>query len=707
MIKLRIPRLAAVAVLTALATQARADVYSEDFEVDPGGSVGSAVVTGGQLQLSTNTNDNNGAFHIPAIPNSSQGFIATFDVTIIDDNDPNPPADGFAFSYGAIPAGTLSAQAEEGWPTITPVISFEVDTWQNGDAEVGLNVSVNNVDLPNGFINGNILDDGTAAAPSTVEGTVTVSFYPGAGASFTTTGFVTNANFVNLPTPLSFSADDNFTFAFGARTGGANQEVLIDNLVITTGAADTDGDGLPDEYELANMLDPNDNGLDPNNNGEVGNPDNGADGDPDMDNLTNIREFMNFTNPQIDDTDDDMLLDGEEVDGLAGMRPPTNPLLADTDADGLDDLVESNSGVFVSAADPGTDPTNVDTDGDDSPDRREILKGTNPLDGDDVPPGSPAGQYVQDFDGFPVGYGGMLLFDGSDIQSTDGIAGVQADALRLTQDTFGGTRSSFRIPAIEGSSTGWTATFDLTLEDAVGNGAPADGFSFNYGAIPAFNPMNANVANADAHGQAEEGWGGIEHISFEIDTWEVGTDEVGYNIAGNVGGVQSNPDFAFMNTDVIADGESIVSPVTFSWSPESGASFLIETIGDIFTNVAIPGFVGDDSYVFAFGARTGGATQTVLIDNLVITTGSGDTRPFVIVDINYEPALGEATIAWNSIPGHFYSIDFSNDLEGTPPPAWEEIAEFIEAVSDTTTFTESGIPAGATSRYYRVRDVTQ
>jgi hypothetical protein len=38
------------------------------------------------------------------------------------------------------------------------------------------------------------------------------------------------------------------------------------------------------------------------------------------------------------------------------------------------------------------------------------------------------------------------------------------------------------------------------------------------------------------------------------------------------------------------------------------------------SNVAIPGFSGNDAFVFAFAARTGFADNTVLIDNLVITT---------------------------------------------------------------------------------------
>ena len=80
---------------------------------------------------------------------------------------------------------------------------------------------------------------------------------------------------------------------------------------------DTDGDGLPDSWEIANMLDPDDNGLNPNNNGVPGDPENGAAGNPDADGLSNIEEFDRSTNPRDGDTDGDMLAD--EVEDETGI----------------------------------------------------------------------------------------------------------------------------------------------------------------------------------------------------------------------------------------------------------------------------------------------------------------------------------------------------------------------------------------------------
>ena len=92
---------------------------------------------------------------------------------------------------------------------------------------------------------------------------------------------------------------------------------------------DTDGDGLPDGWEVANNLDPND-----------ATGDNGADGDPDADGLTDLEELDNDTDPNNLDTDGDGITDGGEVDqGTDPNDPDDTPtaewfiLTGDLDAD--------------------------------------------------------------------------------------------------------------------------------------------------------------------------------------------------------------------------------------------------------------------------------------------------------------------------------------------------------------------------------------
>ncbi len=152
----------------------------------------------------------------------------------------------------------------------------------------------------------------------------------------------------------------------GSDYGPQINEMAVFGMAGTTD--DQDGDGLPDVWEVANNLDANSAaGM------------NGADGDPDDDGLSNIGEFNARTDPQDPDSDGDGLLDGAEIAGADG-RPATDPLSADTDEDTLSDGAETNTGVFVSATDTGSNPTLADTDGDGTSDGTELERRTNPND---------------------------------------------------------------------------------------------------------------------------------------------------------------------------------------------------------------------------------------------------------------------------------------------------------------------------------------
>jgi uncharacterized repeat protein (TIGR02543 family) len=88
--------------------------------------------------------------------------------------------------------------------------------------------------------------------------------------------------------------------------------------------------------------------------------------DPDNDGLTNYQEIIvRLTNPNIADTDGDGVNDGQEVsDG-------TNPLVVDSDGDGLSDGEEKYR---------GTNPLSSDSDGDGLSDlQEELLTKTDPL----------------------------------------------------------------------------------------------------------------------------------------------------------------------------------------------------------------------------------------------------------------------------------------------------------------------------------------
>lgn len=230
-----------------------------------------------------------------------------------------------------------------------------------------------------------------------------------------------------------------------------------------------------------------------------------------------------------------------------------------------------------------------------------------------------AATYSQDF---TAADGTTDLGDGTTIASTDGTNSVQGNALRMTEVGTFSTRSSFRIPPLADSSKGFTATIDFTLDHTGGPNTPADGFTFDYGAIPPYDAA-ADPASPQGNGQAEEGWGAVDHIAFEVDTWFV-DDQVnqdpGPGISSNVGGTRTQ--LAHTRGTVVPTGESRSGTATMTWDPVNGATFTttgMDTNAD-YVNVAVPGFVGDDSYGFGISTRTGGHSETLIIDNVSIVT---------------------------------------------------------------------------------------
>jgi uncharacterized repeat protein (TIGR02543 family) len=119
----------------------------------------------------------------------------------------------------------------------------------------------------------------------------------------------------------------------------------------------------------------------------------------------------------------------------------------DSDGDGLDNSVETNTGIYVSATNTGTNPQNPDTDGDGVPDGVEVKEHTSPVD-------------ATKFNSFSKGMVAYYPFDGNASDTTGkGNTGIETN-VTYTSGRFANpgsavkfsTTSSVEIPSLLGLS---------------------------------------------------------------------------------------------------------------------------------------------------------------------------------------------------------------------------------------------------------------
>ncbi|MDA9830672.1 hypothetical protein N9C66_04970 [Akkermansiaceae bacterium] len=459
---------------------------------------------------------------------------------------------------------------------------------------------------------------------------------------------------------------------------------------IASAPEDADGDGLPDSWETAYGLSPSDDGsVDVNN---------GPDGDPDNDGLTNLEEFDAGLEPDNDDFDMDGLLDGVESNTgtyVDETDTGTDPKNADTDGDGLDDGVEDPSQTFVDANQPGTDPTKEDTDGDGFADLLEIENGSDPTDIDSTL-GSDELTLLAYFN-----------FDG---QLTDQ-AGNTPDAVlggtaALTTTGMGTTGSpgdeALELGLINDGAHAQTPAGTHLDQAFINNSMSVSFWQYRTadGSSSSFWIHSPTAANKQRGFQAHVPWGnGI--IYFDQAGCCLGPTRLTIAAGGPVGSTLNTWQHFVFQRDAFGERQIWIDGVLAASA--GGADPLLAfdgiiTIGSEGPNLA-NSFAGriDDFAIFAntlspdqIAELANGANPPDLISPPV---------PFIITSIVRDDEAGRTAITWNSRANRTYAVDSSDDLF-----TWEEITDSVESEGESTSFTDF-LETGTARRFYRIREV--
>jgi hypothetical protein len=185
----------------------------------------------------------------------------------------------------------------------------------------------------------------------------------------------------------TFQGDIGFFKIYNRALTSAEADEAFLRIADAIVASDSDFDRLPDFWEMAFF----------------GNLDEGATDNNDGDVLTNIQELGAGTNPTLADSDADGLDDHIEL----GLDEPTDPNNPDSDGDGLTDGEEVNG-------DSSSNPLLIDTDFDGFGDAFEVCVGSDPDDFGSLPPADEIGTPFANLNALGTGVSFDALLGASD-----------------------------------------------------------------------------------------------------------------------------------------------------------------------------------------------------------------------------------------------------------------------------------------------------
>lgn len=193
--------------------------YANDFTTGPGAATlrGSAVWSGQAVMLTDAINGQGGVAVLDGFTSTALGgFSARFSLALGPTTSSGTPGDGVSFAVGDLGTGTWG----ELGPGTAQSLAVGFDTYNNGgNGDIGIHVWIGATHIASQATNPYT---GGASVP------VQISYDPATGL---TVRYNNTLIFTQLALP-GFSLPAGGRFGFGARTGGANERAIVDDIVI-------------------------------------------------------------------------------------------------------------------------------------------------------------------------------------------------------------------------------------------------------------------------------------------------------------------------------------------------------------------------------------------------------------------------------------------------------------------------------------------
>jgi hypothetical protein len=356
---------------------------------------------------------------------------------------------------------------------------------------------------------------------------------------------------------------------------------------------------------------------------------------------------------------------------------------ADTDNDTLSDAIESNTGIFVSAANPGTNPTTYDSDGDLYPDTLEIARGSDPNQATSLPT-------------LPSGFTVGVLTD-------DASTGISVDKT-YTHKIAGGAAASINGVDLDLlNATNTLPNFTWLARNPTGGGANKNLVANNLGA---WLPVDGNVTGPGLEALLSSFvYSGNGDLPNAYQSW---------TCSGLLEGQQYILRLYFRTW--AKNGSGRPHQVTFTNGATVSSAYILEdrpgsVIGDasnqdVALYLEIP-YTAEASSV-TFEARVPSQTSVLPSGSwhlYGLTNEWIDPIKFEITGVTYAATpIPTATVVFKSIPGATYQLEYSTAMTAAgTPDGWTLLAPTVMATGLSSSL-EDTVAVGTGGRiFYRVR----